>query len=420
MLQRIRGTQDFLDLSLFNFIINTARTHLSSYAFEEIATPLIESTDLFRRSLGLNTDVVTKEMFLIKTHDGDDSLCLRPEATASIMRAFFNNAVQERPWRVFTVGPMFRYERPQKGRYRQFHQLSVELIGASSIAYDAEFIALVDSFISQKLKLNSYALLINFLGSPEDRARYKQALYTFLNQQPNLPQALEERKETNLLRVFDLKDEACKAILEKAPLLIDYLSDESQAEWNLLRSLLDQLSISYVIDPRLVRGLDYYNKTVFEFVSFDLGAQNAFCGGGRYDHLSLALGEKEPVPSIGVGFGIERLMLLLEAQKATLSLPQKNALFMILPFTKAQHALALICAQELRNNGHCVEVTLEDTSIKNMMKQANKRGASYAILIGEDEQKNNQVTLKNMTTGTEEKVVQEDLVTRISHEKRQP
>jgi len=413
MMQRIRGTQDFIDLSLFNFIVDAARTHVSHYAFEEIATPIIESTDLFRRSLGLNTDVVTKEMFLIKTNDNDESICLRPEATASIMRAFFNNTIQERPWRVFSAGPVFRHERPQKGRYRQFHQISIELIGASSIAYDAEFIALVDSFFSQKLKLNSYALLLNFLGSPEDRNNYKRALYAFLDKQPDLPKAIAERKETNLLRVFDLKDEACKAALEGAPVLTDYLSDESRAEWDLLRSLLDQLSISYVVDPRLVRGLDYYNKTVFEFVSLDLGAQNAFCGGGRYDHLSLALGEKEAIPSIGVGLGVERLMLLLESKKELLSLPQKPPLFVVLPFAAAQQPLALICAQELRQHGFCTEVLLDTPSIKNMMRQANKKGARYALLIGEDEQKGNLVTLKNMTTGAEEKIPQGELVARL-------
>lgn len=418
MLQNIRGTQDFLDLTLFNALINAARDHLTTYGFNEIALPLIEPTELFRRSLGLHTDVVTKEMFTVVAGDGEEAICLRPEITASVMRAYFTHGVQEQPWRIFSYGPVFRHERPQKGRYRQFHQLTVEILGAESIAYDAEFLALIDTFLGNKLGLNNYALALNFLGSLEDRLAYKQALMGYLNKQENLPKAIIERKETNLLRIFDLKDPACKEALKDAPRLIDYLSPESTKEWETLTSTLDQLSVTYTIDPRLVRGLDYYNKTVFEFVSTQLGAQNAICGGGRYDTLSQTLGEKNPLPSIGVGFGIERLMLILQeeiaAQRSTLQLPQKPALIAILPLSLAQQNLALLCGQNLRNKGVCCDVFLGGNSIKSMMRRANKLGARYALLIGEDEQKSNTITVRDMTNSTEKKVPQHMLFETIA------
>lgn len=410
MLQNIRGTQDFLDLTLFNTLINAAREHLATYGFNEISLPLIEPTELFRRSLGLHTDVVTKEMFTVIAGDGEEAICLRPEITASVMRTFFAHGIQDQPWRVFSYGPVFRHERPQKGRYRQFHQLTVEILGAESISYDAEFLALVDTFLKNKLGLNNYALALNFLGSLDDRIAYKQALMGYLNKQENLPKAIIERKETNLLRIFDLKDPSCKEALKDAPRLIDYLSPESTKEWETLTTTLDQLSIPYTIDPRLVRGLDYYNKTVFEFVSTQLGAQNAICGGGRYDTLSQTLGEKKPLPSIGVGFGIERLMLILQeeidAKRSHLQMPQKPALIAILPLSPAQQNLALLCGQTLRNKGVCCDVFLDGNSVKSMMRRANKLGARYAILIGEDEQKSNMVTIRDMINSTEQKVPQ--------------
>lgn len=419
MIQNIRGTQDLLDMTLYNFVVDTAKHQFARYGFDEISLPILESTDLFRRSLGLGTDVVNKEMFTVQSNADEKSddqkssreqICLRPEMTASVMRAYVNNGAQQAPWRIFSHGPVFRYERPQKGRYRQFHQLTVEVLGAQSLAFDAEFIAMVDDFLKNGLHLNSYVIALNFLGTLEDRENYKRALLAFLDKQENLPKAIVERRETNLLRIFDLKDETCQSALKQAPNLIDYLSTESLAEWHQLTAMLDQLSVSYVHDPRLVRGLDYYNKTVFEFVSTGLGAQNAICGGGRYDTLSVALGEKNPLPSIGVGFGIERLMLLLEEKKGQLPLTQKPALVAILPFGYDQQMIALLCAQNLRASEICCEVFFDGTSIKSMMRRANKLGASYVLLIGEDEQKNNTVTVKDMTSGQEMSVRQSGVV----------
>lgn len=412
MLQRIKGTQDFCDLTLYNFFVERTKKHLQLYSFDEISTPVLEATELFKRSLGLHTDVVTKEMYTVCAGESSEDICLRPELTASTMRAFFNNSIIERPWRVFSHGPVFRHERPQKGRWREFHQFNLEVIGAASIAYDAEIIALLDSLFSTTLNVGAYVLRLNFLGSPEDREHYKKELRLFLDKLgTDLPKEIQERKETNLLRVFDLKNPECQKALEGAPSLLDALSAESKAEWQKLQDLLGFLGVSFVVDPRLVRGLDYYNKTVFEFVSVEgLGAQNSFCGGGRYDYLSQTLGEKEAVPSLGVGIGIERVLMLLEQKRAELLLPQKPALTVVLPFGEEQKTVALICAQLLRHHDLCCEVLLDGGSVKSMMRKANKLGARSVVLIGEEEQRENVVTLKNMTTGTEKRVRQDQLV----------
>jgi histidyl-tRNA synthetase len=280
MIPRVKGTQDFLDLSLFRFVINQFQKHADRYRFHEIATPIIEQVELFKRSLGLFTDVVSKEMFLIEGHQGQESneqLCLRPEATAPTMRAFIESQPLT-PWKVFSYGPMFRYERPQKGRYRQFHQINCEIIGASSISNDALFITMLDRFFHETLNLNSYALHINFLGSYEDRAAYTAILANYVGSLSGICATCQQRKEKNILRVFDCKNPECQKLYAKAPAMIDHLSQESRAEWQELQDQLSLLSVTFAVNPRLVRGLDYYNKTVFEFSSDSLGAQNAFDG----------------------------------------------------------------------------------------------------------------------------------------------
>lgn len=413
MIPRVKGTQDFLDLTLYNFLIDKARRHLELAAFTEIATPILEHTELFKRSLGLHTEVISKEMYTVVTgheeENEESGICLRPEGTASTMRAFFNNHIEKQPWKVFSHGPMFRHERPQKGRFRQFNQMSIEVVGAASVAYDAELLATLDRFFSQQLKFNSYALLINFLGSPEDRANYKIALKDFLDKQQHLPEKIVDLKEKNILRIFDLKDPACQEAIKSAPIITDYLCAESQQEWEQLQSLLGQLSVSFSVEPRLVRGLDYYNRTVFEFVSTQLGAQSTFCGGGRYDYLAQILGESN-VPSLGAAFGIERVLMIMEQNLAELSVPQQKALHMIMPMAAAQQPLALLVADTLRNNGLCADVILDVASMKSMMRKTDKAGAKYALIIGENEVANNFITVKNMMTGQEDKVQQSNLV----------
>ena len=413
MIERIKGTQDFIDLSLFNFVINESKKHLELYHFNEIATPIIEPTELFKRSLGLQTDVVSKEMFIIESHteDAEESMCLRPEATASIVRAFIENNIQTTPWNAFTWGPMFRYERPQKGRYRQFHQISMEIIGAHSILYDVRLIKMLDRFFHEMLTLNNYALMLNFLGCLEDRIQYKKILKEFLDSESarGICQLCAERKEKNMLRIFDCKNEQCQEIYKHAPRLIDHLCTTCADQWVQVQEQLDLLSVTYSWDPNLVRGLDYYNKTVFEFVSSQLGAQSTFCGGGRYDQLISQLGGKEDQPSVGAAIGIERLMLLLEPLRESLPLAQPPAVHAIMPLGKQQQTLALLVADNLEAHGLCVEVMLDGDSLKSMMRQANKMGASYSILIGETEQQNHTVTVKNMITGAEDIIQQSEL-----------
>ncbi len=413
MVPRVKGTQDFLDMTLFNFIIATFKEYAARYNYAEISLPILEHVDLFKRSLGLETDVVSKEMYLVGTgREDDESLCLRPEATASVMRAFFTNAIEDRPWKVFLYGPMFRHERPQKGRYRQFSQVTIEALAAPSLLHDVELMAFLHRFFSEGLSLRSYALHINFLGCPQDRIGFKQVLYNFLQKHETaLCSTCKERKEKNILRVFDCKNEQCQSLYAQAPVLVDHLCEQCSGEWIDIQDSLQEMSVPFVVMPTLVRGLDYYNKTVFEFVSLGhLGAQSTFCGGGRYDALSVALGEKEEIPSLGAGFGIERLLLMLEAQKETLPLQPQKPLHVVVPFGQEQKKLALLVGDVLRNYGLCCEVYVDIASVKSMMRRAGKSGARYALLLGSDELQNNYVTVKHMITGQETKVSQQDLI----------
>ncbi len=410
LIPRVRGTQDFLDLSLFEFVIEAYKKHVTLYHFNHIATPICEPLELFKRSLGLFTDVVSKEMFLIERREDEEQLCLRPEATAPTMRAFLE-VKPVTPWKVFSYGPMFRYERPQKGRYRQFHQINSEIIGSNSISQDAFFITMLDRFFHEKLSLSDYSLQLNFLGSYEDRANYAGALKDFVDTLTTICATCEQRKERNILRIFDCKNEACQALYASAPLMVDFLEKESRAQWEQLQEELSLLSVSFAINPRLVRGLDYYNKTVFEFSSQSLGAQNAFCGGGRYDRLAEELGASESYPSLGAAIGIERLLLLLEPHKDRLALPQSPALFIIMPLAPAQNMLALLLADTLCAAGLGIDLFLEGDSLKSMLRRANKMGASHVLLVGEEEQKAKTVTVKNLMSGHQQTIAQIDLVT---------
>jgi histidyl-tRNA synthetase len=413
MFNKVKGTQDFLDLSLFNYALDSIKKQLTTYHFHEVSTPIIEYTDLFKRSLGMATDVVTKEMFTINTGPDGESMCLRPEATASIARAFIENGVQTTPWKVYQWGPMFRHERPQKGRYRQFHQLSMEIIGSASIAQDVHFITMLDRLFHEEFGLNNFALLINFLGCFEDRAALKVELNEFLESEiaRDICQLCKVRKDTNIMRIFDCKNPVCQSIYQQAPYIADNLCEPCDAQWKQLQEQLSLLSVSFVYKPTLVRGLDYYNKTVFEFVSDNLGAQNAFCAGGRYDSLIAQLGGKQDQPSVGAAIGLERLILLLEQRKDQLPIPHAPALHAIVPMGPEQQSLALLLADELQAAGLCTEVFLEGDSMKSMMRQANKVGAAYCLVLGSDEQESRTVTVKNMVTGASERIPQAAVVT---------
>ena len=416
MIQRIKGTNDFLDLTLYNTVIDKLKKHLDLYHFSEIMTPIIEPTELFVRSLGTHTDVINKEMFLIKSHGDEsaesESICLRPEMTAPTIRAFLENNIQTTPWKVYSYGPVFRYERPQKGRYRQFNQFTMEIVGSASVSEDVQLLKMLDRFFHETLGINSFALQINYLGCHEDRVRYKSKLVHFLEgaKAEGICDNCKERKIKNPLRVFDCKVPTCQKIYENAPNLLEFLCQPCHQEWLKLQHELEMLSVSFVVRSTLVRGLDYYCKTVFEFVSANLGAQNAFCAGGRYDQLAREMGGSEDQPSIGAAIGLERLLMLVESFPGALNIPPKPALYVLVPLSKAQEALALMLADELQAAQLCADIVLAGDSVKSVMKKANKMGASYALILGEDEQKTHQVTVKNMTTGAEEKIAQSELV----------
>lgn len=414
MITRVKGTQDFLDLTLFNFLIKTAKEHLACYHFNEIATPILEPTELFLHSLGAETDVVSKEMYILpsksESAEPGESICLRPEATASTMRAFLNGNVTTTPWKVFTWGPMFRHERPQKGRFRQFHQISMEIIGSSAIAQDAYFIAMLDQLFTKKLGLSDYGLLLNFMGCPEDRQKFKVLLAEFLEKhKTEICANCLHRKDKNILRVLDCKTPSCKELYQQAPIINENLCETCTQEWQELQMLLQQLSVSYAVANTLVRGLDYYSKTVFEFVSLELGAQNTFCGGGRYNSLATTLGAKTDQPSIGAAMGIERILLML-AQQSEIAIPQPPRMHAIIPLTTEQVPLVLQVADLLHANNFCTEILVEGDSVKSNMRHANKLGARYVILIGPEEQQAGTVTLKDMSAGSEVTLLQRELV----------
>ena len=410
MIPRVKGTQDFLDCALFNFIIIAIKKHCATYHFTEIQTPILESVDLFCRSLGQHTDVVTKEMFIIEPRqtENEDRICLRPEGTAPTVRAFNEHHIQTTPWKVFSYGPMFRYERPQRGRYRQFHQVTMEIIGSAAVSQDVECITMLDRFFHEILKLDNYVLVINFLGCIQDRHAYLDILKKFMDSSAVAQQICAqctERKERNIMRIFDCKNSQCQMVYQKAPHIADHLCQTCAHEWQELQKQLSLLSVSHVYKPTLVRGLDYYNKTVFEFVSKNLGAQDTFCGGGRYNQLVQQLGGKQDQAAIGAAFGIERLMLLLEPIRDTLPIPKAPALHIIIPMSEAQHFLALLLADELRAQNLCTDILFEG-SMKSMMRKSSKLQAHYVLILGETEQQNRTVTIKNMMTGIEESVAQ--------------
>lgn len=407
MISNVKGTHDWIDLTLYNFIRDITAKHLQQYHFHEIKTPILEYTELFKRSLGTETDVVSKEMFIIQPRgQEDESICLRPEATASIMRAYLAHAIEQRPWKVFLFGQMFRYERPQKGRLREFNQASIEILGSEAIADDVQLIAMLDRLFTETFLLQNYALTINFLGNAQERQLYKEKLKIFLDAiTDQLCDNCKIRKEKNILRVLDCKNQQCIQLYQQAPKITDVLGIQSAKQWQTLQDQLHLLSVSFTHNPMLVRGLDYYDKTVFEFVSHNLGAQNAFCAGGRYNRLAQELGAQQEVPALGASIGIERLAMLLEPLMQQLPLPQPPALHVILPLEEAQESIALLLADTLHAHGLTTEI-LFDGSIKSRMRKANKFGASYVLLIGPDEQQNNEVTIKNMMTRQEERIKQ--------------
>ncbi len=404
-IQAIRGMNDCLptETPLWQWVENKLRSVLASYGYAEIRMPIVESTPLFARAIGEVTDVVEKEMFTFNDRD-EESITLRPEGTAGCVRAGIEHGLlYNQEQRLWYMGPMFRYERPQKGRYRQFHQMGVEIFGIPNPEIDAELIMLTARLWKDLGIFDHVTLQLNTIGSLDARKNYRQALVDFLqNHLDVLDEDCKRRLTTNPLRILDSKNQAVQSVLNDAPKLHDYLDEESREHFAQLCALLDAVGIRYEVNQKLVRGLDYYNKTVFEWVTSALGAQGTVCGGGRYDGLVEQLGG-HATSGVGFAMGLERLVLLVQEVNQAVDLPSAVDIYVVFAgegTTLAAFELAEKLRSELphlRTMTHC-----SGGNFKKQFKRADKSGAKFALVIGESEVQNQQVVVKDLLSGAEQ------------------
>lgn len=409
-IQALRGTRDILpdEIGYWQHVEAIARDILSKAVYREIRTPIFEQTDLFERGIGEATDVVGKEMYTFQDR-GDRSNTLRPEGTAGVVRAFIERGLhaQGGVQRLWYTGPMFRYERPQAGRQRQFHQLGVEVLGSADSRADAEVIAIATELL-QTLGLEDLNLDLNSVGNPEDRQRYREALVNYFTPyKAELDQDSQDRLSRNPLRILDSKDERTQAIAQSAPSILDYLGPDSQRHFDQVQQRLNDLGITYKLNPCLVRGLDYYTHTAFEIQSNALGAQATVCGGGRYDGLVAELGGPQ-TPAVGWAIGLERLILLL--QKMQPLVPGKVDFYVVSQGDRAE-AQALQLAQTLRHTGFVTELDLSGSGFSKQFKRANRSGAAACMILGDTEVDSQTIQLKWLATSEQQTVAQADLPT---------
>lgn len=392
----LKGFKDILpgEVESWRKLEKNVRDIFGRYNFDEIRLPILEQTNLFIRAIGDTTDVVEKEMYTFV----DKQVTMRPEATASLLRAYIEHGlyVAKPVQRLFTIGPMFRHERPQKGRLRQFHQMDIEVLGSESPMVDAELLAMA-SQVFTSLNIN-VRLELNSLGCTECRPKYREALLTFIKERfEHLCDDCKRRSETNPLRVLDCKNPGCRAQVEEAPSILEHLCSDCDDHFSQVRSILGQLGIEYSLNKFMVRGLDYYCRTTFEFITADLGAQAAVCAGGRYDGLVEKLGGPKGTPGIGFAMGMERLILLLQQKEEVFATAVGPDIFVI---GLGEEATTYACklSQDLRQLGLSVALDYEGRSLKAQMKQANKADAKNTLIIGENEIESGQGQLKNMTS----------------------
>ena len=402
MIKKPRGTEDILpnDSKIWRLIENTAHEICAKYGYKEIRTPVFEDTSLFSRGVGDTTDVVQKEMYTLNDKGGR-SITLRPEGTASLVRSYIENSLyaNPQPTKLYYLISCYRYEKPQSGRLREFHQFGLECFGSDSSATDAEIITLAFDFF-KTLGVKDLSLNLNSIGCEKCKPKYNEELKKYFSSHiDKLCDTCKDRLEKNPMRIIDCKSPVCQEVCADAPRMIDYLCEDCDSHFNQLTSYLDKLNIKYAIDPNIVRGLDYYTKTVFEITSDALGAQSTVCGGGRYNGLVEELGGK-PTPGIGFAMGIERLILILKSQGIELGESLGPNIFVASIGDNAS-LTAQKLVYDLRNKGLWAERDLCDRSVKAQMKYANKLGACYSIVIGDDEVLNNKASLKNMGTGEE-------------------
>ena len=399
----VKGMNDILppDSARWEWFEDKVRSLMARYAYRNIRTPIVEPTALFVRGLGEVTDIVEKEMYSFEDRLNGEQLTLRPECTAGVVRAVVeHNLLYEGGKRLYYMGPMFRHERPQRGRYRQFHQVGAEVLGFSGPEVDAELILLAQALFNN-LGLSDIRLELNSLGQPAERLVHRAALIAHFEKHIDLlDEEAKRRLHTNPLRILDSKNPALQGVVASAPQLLDYLGEASLAHFNALRSMLDANGVAYTINPRLVRGMDYYNLTVFEFITESLGSQGTVCGGGRYDYLIEQVGGK-PSPAVGWGLGIERLLELVKEQTAPMA-PLAPDVYAIIPeLSSLPQALKVI--EVLRNAGLSVQMHAgtadQASSMKSQFKKADASGATHGLIFGSDEMAQGQVTVKSLRDG---------------------
>ena len=415
-IQSIRGMNDLLPANsgLWQYLEAIVGDVLTRYGYQEIRFPILEQTELFKRSIGEVTDIVEKEMYTFKDRN-DESLTMRPEGTACCVRACLQNGLldNQQVQRLWYNGPMFRYERPQKGRLRQFHQIGVESFGVATADVDAEMI-LITARLWKQLGISEHVTLeLNTIGSPQARANYRTALVEYLQQHfEQLDEDSQRRMDSNPLRILDSKSASTQAILGQAPSLMDYLDNDSSEHFEMLKSLLEAAGVSYTINPRLVRGLDYYSKTVFEWVTDKLGAQGTICAGGRYDGLVEQLGGK-PAPAVGFAMGVERLCLLLqELDKVPAAIKTVPDVYFVVSGEQAK-TVAFQLAEQLRSEIPVLKLQLHcgGGSFKSQFKKADKSGAGMALIIGDNEVEEGVVNIKWLRSDIEQKTIKSDQLT---------
>ena len=419
MIKAITGTKDILpvDISKWHYLENLLRETFQLFNYKEIRTPIFEETALFARGIGEETDIVSKEMYTFKDRS-ETSITLRPENTAGVVRSFIEQSLgaQQSLNKLYYIGAMFRQERPQAGRLRQFHQFGAEALGSTSPLLDSEMIQIA-YHILKNLGLKNLVVKINSLGIPEVRENYKNVLRDYLkDKKDNLSEESRKRFDTNILRIFDSKIEVDQQIMKDAPLLIDYLDEQSKNDFNVVKNYLTKVGIPFEVDPALVRGLDYYTKTTFEIVSGSVGSQSALCGGGRYDLLVEELGGKA-TPGVGFAAGMERILLACENEKS-LNLPQDSIdVYLIRVDSKTEQNLELDLKLELelinlssklRQINISCDYDYLNRSIKAQMREANKFNAKYVVFVGGDEFNRGELNIKNLSNGEQQLIKIED------------
>jgi len=422
-IKAIKGINDILPdvVGKWQLVESVARRVFSNFGYQEIRIPILEKTELFARSIGEATDIVEKEMYTFPDRNGQ-LLTLRPEATASVVRAFIQHKLHLQPAmrKFFTMGPMFRHERPQKGRYRQFHQINVEVFAMDDPMIDAEVIYMLLIFL-QELHITEVKLHINSMGCPDCRLPFRRSLADYLEGvSDELCSDCQRRRLTNPLRIFDCKVDACRKLLREAPVLLDHLCEECRRNFRSVREYLENLSVGYTIDPFMVRGLDYYTRTTFEAITPHLGAQDAVGGGGRYDGLMKALGGPD-LPATGFAIGMERLILLLDESAGAVG--NSNRLFVACLGEEAKKK-GFSLVQKLRLSGLSVEMDYEARSLKAQMRRADKLGAMHVLILGEDELVKGAALLRDMEASTQEDIplegIAEQLLSRFNLSDQKP